>query len=114
MLDQLSHVIDQVGKDKGIDRDILIETVEAAVKTAAKRALGDQRDIEAQYNEETGEVELFQVIQVVERVENAFREVSSEQAQELGLEAEVGDELLFQIFYLPRDRERASARRSAT
>ena len=107
MFDQLNHVIDQVGKDKGIDRDILIETVEAAVKTAAKRAFGDQRDIEAQYNEETGEVEIFQVIEVVERVENEYRQVSATKADELGLESDVGDELLFQIFYLPRDREKA-------
>ena len=108
MFDQLSRVIEQVGKEKGIDKEVLIETVEAAIKTAAKRAFGDQRDIEAQYNEETGEVELFQVNVVVDIVENPFREISSEAVDELDLKAEPGDELLFQIFYLPSDRERAA------
>ncbi|MBN1946575.1 MAG: transcription termination/antitermination protein NusA [Bradymonadales bacterium] len=107
MLDRLNQVIDQIVKDKGIDKQTLIETVEAAIKTAAKRAFGDQRDIEAQYNEESGSVELFQVINVMEQVENPFREISPETAVELGLDAEVGDELLFQIFYLEEDREKA-------
>ena len=108
MFDQLSRVIEQVGKDKGIPREVLVETIEAAIKTAAKRAFGDQRDIEAQFNEETGEVELFQVNIVVENVENAFCEISQEALATLGLEAEIGDELLFQIFYLPTDRDRAT------
>jgi N utilization substance protein A len=109
MFDQLSltRVIDQVGKEKGIDREVLIETVEAAIKTAAKRAFGDQRDIEAQFNEATGEVELFQVNTVVDELENPHREVLLEDLESLGLQAEIGDELLFQIFYLPSDKDRA-------
>ncbi|MCA9565091.1 MAG: transcription termination factor NusA, partial [Myxococcales bacterium] len=104
---ELNRVIDQLADKKGIDRDVLIETVEAAIKTAAKRAFGDQRDIEAQFNEDTGEVELFQVNVVVDTVENPYREMSKDAVDQLGLAAEVGDELLFQIFYLQSDKIRA-------
>ncbi len=105
----LNHVIDQVSRDKGIDREILIETLEAAILTAAKRSFGAQREIEAQYNEEKGEVELFQIITVVEddEIENPYREISISEALERDLEAVAGDELLFQIFYRTEDKDEA-------
>ena len=105
----LNHVIDQVGKDKGIDREILVETLEAAILTAARRTYGQNREIEAQYNEETGEVELFLIITVVEDVADEDREVDLEEVEEAGFSAEPGDELLFQIFYREEDREKAKA-----
>jgi N utilization substance protein A len=75
--------------------------------TAARRTYGAQREIEAQYNEDTGEVELYQIITVEEDVENPYREVSVEEVEEAGFEAEIGDELLFQIYYREEDREQA-------
>ena len=86
----LNHVIDQVGKDKGIDRSILIETLEAAILTAARRTYGQQWEIEAEYNEETGEVELFLIMKVVDEVDDPYQEVA---ADELGYAAEPGEEL---------------------
>ncbi len=105
----LNHVIDQVSRDKGIDREILVETLEAAILTAAKRAFGAQREIEAQYDEGKGQVELFQIITVVEDedVENPFRDISVTEAEQHSLDADPGDELLFQIFYRDEDREEA-------
>ena len=55
----LSMVIDQVGKDKGIDRKILVETLEAAILTAAKRTFGPDRELEARFNDQSGDVDLF-------------------------------------------------------
>ena len=105
----LNHVIDQVARDKGIDREILVETLEAAILTAAKRTFGGSREIEAEYNEDKGEVELYQIITVVdpEDVENPFREISSAEASGWGVDAEAGDELCFQIYYRQEDREKA-------
>lgn len=106
----LKDVIDQVSRDKGIDREILIETLEAAILTAAKRTFGAQREIEAAYDEDKGQVELFQIITVIEEedIENPFREISVEEAVIHGLEADPGDELLFQIFYRIEDKEEAT------
>lgn len=105
----LNHVIDQVSKDKGIDRSILVETLEAAILTAARRMYGTQREIEAEYNEEQGEVELFQILVVTEEVENEFKELSLEEVEAAGFAADPGEELWFQIFYREEDRDKAKA-----
>ncbi|MFO7561263.1 MAG: transcription termination factor NusA [Enhygromyxa sp.] len=107
----LSTVIDAVCQEKNISRDVLVDTVEQAVATAAKRVFAD-REIEASFDLETGNVNLFQVLYVVDRVELPMREISVEQARRAGLEAEVGDELLFQIFYLEEDQKQAEAQAS--
>ena len=104
----LNTVIGEVGRERNIDRSVLIETLEAALKTAAKKVFGEQRDIEAQFNEETGDIELFLIITVAETVENPYREISVEQArQNIDPSADVGDELLFQIFYREDELEKA-------
>ena len=48
----LGLVLDQVSKDKNIDRAVLVETLEQAILTAAKRAFGLHREMEAKFNEE--------------------------------------------------------------
>ena len=103
----LQHVIEQVSQEKGIDAKILVEATEQAILTAAKRTFGPERELEARFNEETGAVDLFQYMTVVTAVENSEQEISVEEAETHGLEAEVGEELGFQIFYLPEDREKA-------
>ncbi len=104
----LNEVIEQVGRDRGIDRAVLVETLEAALKTAAKRVFGEYRDIEAQFNEDTGEIDLFLIVTVADEVDNPYREISVEQAREhVDPNAEAGDELLFQIFYRDEDIDRA-------
>jgi N utilization substance protein A len=102
----LNTVLEQVCAEKNISREVLIETVEQAVATAAKKVFED-REIEASFDIETGNVNLFQVLYVVDQVQSKHREISLEQAHRAGLEAEVGDELLFQIFYLDADKKRA-------
>lgn len=63
----LAKVIDQVGKDKGIDKEVVVDAVKQAMLVAARKKFGTYREIEAQYNEETGEVELYEFKEVVER-----------------------------------------------
>ena len=105
----LGLVLDQVSKDKNIDRTVLVETLEQAILTAAKRAFGMQREMEAKFNEEIGRVDLFQIIVIVEAVTagNEGKEVLLADAQRFGLKAEPGDELLFQIFYDEKDQAKA-------
>ena len=63
----LAKVIDQVGRDKGIDKEVIIDAVKQAMLVAARKKFGTYREIEAQYNTETGEVELYEFKEVVER-----------------------------------------------
>jgi N utilization substance protein A len=105
----LGLVLDQVSKDKNIDRAVLVETLEQAILTAAKRAFGMQREMEAKFNEESGRVDLFQIIVIVEQVTagNEGKEVPLVDAERFNLKADAGDELLFQIFYDEKDQARA-------
>ena len=93
MNSDLSRIIDQVGKDKGIDKKILVEALEQALLAAAKRKYGLKQEIEAKYNEEVGEVELFQFKTVVKEVKNPPAEIGLEEAKELDGDVEVGDSL---------------------
>ena len=81
MPSNLNFIIDQVGKDKGIDRKVIIEALEQAVLTASRKKYGHQEEIEVHYNEEAGEVELFQFKQVVGEVMNPSSEISLEEAK---------------------------------
>jgi N utilization substance protein A len=109
MQPNLTMVLEQVGKDKGIDVKILLQTLEQAILTAAKKVFGVHRELEAQFNEEIGAVDLFQICYVVDGPDSSpGREITKENATKFGLEAEVGDELLFQIFYRNEDSGRAS------
>jgi len=65
-VDNLNMVIDQISKDKSIDRKVLHEALEQAILTAAKKVFGYDRELEAVFNEELGQVELFQYMVVVE------------------------------------------------
>jgi len=95
MQQELARVIEQVSKEKGIDRSIVVQAVENAMLSAAKKVIGGDMRIEAQYNPEIGEVELFKILTVVEQVTNAELEVSLADArQNLDPEAQLGDELL--------------------
>jgi N utilization substance protein A len=93
MTSNLNYVIEQVGKDKGIDRKVIIEALEQAVLTASRKKYGHQGEIEVHYNEEVGEVELFQFKQVVVEVTNPSTEISLGEARGLDSEAQIGDSL---------------------
>jgi N utilization substance protein A len=95
MQQELARVIEQVSKEKGIDRSIVVQAVENAMLSAAKKVIGGDMRIEAQYNPEIGEVELFKILTVVEQVTNSELEISLADArQNLDPEAQLGDELL--------------------
>ncbi len=93
MSSDLSRIIDQVGKDKGIDKQILIEALEQALLAAARKKYGPKQEIEAKYNEEVGEVELFQFKTVVKDVKNPPAEIDLAEAKSLDADVEVGDSL---------------------
>jgi N utilization substance protein A len=93
MAQNLNFIIEQVGKDKGIARQVIIDALENAVLMASRKKYGPQREMEAHYNEEIGEVELFQFMEVVEEVEDPYAQISLEEARELDPDSEMGDSL---------------------
>jgi N utilization substance protein A len=98
MLPDLNRVIEQVSKEKGIDRDIIVKALEEAMLWAAKKTFGHEKNLEAKFNSELGEVELFEIKTVVERVEDADNHVTLDVAHaKMDPEAEIGDELLAKL-----------------
>lgn len=93
MLSDLKRIIDQISRDRGFDRKLLIEAIEEAVQSAARKKLGSRREIEVRYNEEYGEVEVFQFRTVVEEVMDEQTEIDLESAKLLDPEVQLDDEL---------------------
>src|ERR1700759_5619166 len=109
MQPNLTMVLEQVSKDKGIEVKVLVQMI----LTAAKKVFGMHRELEAQFNEDIGAVDLFQICYVIEGPQaEKGREIAHADAKSHGLEAELGDELLFQIFYRSEDADRANEQES--
>jgi N utilization substance protein A len=90
-----------LSREKGIDPQVIIAAIEDAVVTAARKQFKTGEDLRARYNTETGDVELFALMTVVEQVEDPYTEISLAEVEEIGVEgAEVGDQLEF-----PKPRE---------
>ena len=91
MQPELSRVIEQVSKEKGIDRAIVVNAVEAVMLSAARKIVAPTTRLEAKFNVDIGEVELFKILTVMETVTDPETEVSLEDAHNnLDPEAEVG------------------------
>ena len=93
MVANLNHVIDQVVKDKNVDRSVLVEALESAVLSAANKKYRNTRDLEAHYNNDQGEVELFEFVTVVDEVQDSYKEIDLTEAQEIDPDVVCGDSL---------------------
>lgn len=89
----LKHIIDQIVKEKSIDKAIVIDAIEQAVLSAANKKFRNTRNLEATFNYDKGEVELFEYVEVVDDVEDSYRQITLEEAQEEDPEAQIGDEI---------------------
>ncbi len=98
MFPELKRLIEQMGKDKGIEKEVIIEALESAILTAARKKLGPKVELESRYNEEAGELEVFQFKTVVEKVLDPETQIAIEEAKrDLDEEAEPGDSLGMKI-----------------
>ena len=95
LFSELSRVIEQVGKDKGIDRAVVIDAVTQGMLVAARKKYGTYREIEASYNEDSGEVELHEFKEVVTREKFIDEEVEIplDEALKLDPQAQLDDSI---------------------
>ena len=87
----LINVINQIEKEKGIDRGKLIEAVKAAVISAFKKRLNFAENLEVIINEKTGGIELFAGKKVVEKVSEDENEISLKDAIKIKEDAKLDD-----------------------
>jgi transcription termination/antitermination protein NusA len=88
---ELIAIADSVAKEKLIDRAIVIEAMEDAIARSAKTRYGAEMDIRAKLDPENGDLRLWRVVEVVEEVDDLYKQVSVENAQKLQAGAVVGD-----------------------
>jgi len=93
----IKRVIDQVSREKGIDAEILINTLKEAVVSAARKKIGPRADIEVHYDNKSGDVEVFHFKEVVEEVEYPDSELTLEDGLEFDPQCEIGDSLGIRI-----------------
>ncbi|GJM16432.1 MAG: transcription termination/antitermination protein NusA [Thermodesulfobacteriota bacterium] len=95
-LTELSRVMDSVCKDKGIEKEEIVSAVEEAVLSAAQKLFRMQdldKELEVHFNEDDGDVELFEFKTVVEEIEDPEMEITEAEAINLDPEAELGDQI---------------------
>ncbi len=96
MANQLRHQIEQISREKNINPDVVIAAIEDAILTASKKYYrNEDEDLRSRFNNESGQIEVFAVRQVVEVMEDPAVEISLEEARGLIAEAEVGHEIEF-------------------
>jgi len=93
MISELERLVDGLTREKNIPRDVVIEILESAMVAAARRKVGEARDIEAEYNEELGEVEVYEFRTVVDHIEDTETEMYLEDGRLLDADCEIGDSL---------------------
>jgi transcription termination/antitermination protein NusA len=95
-LTELSRVIESVGRDRGIKREIIVSAIEQAMLAAAQKKYGPHAILEAHYNEEVGDVDLYLFKKVVDSDDDMLEEseeIKVQDALELDPQAQIGDEL---------------------
>src|SRR3989338_2478433 len=89
----LGRIIEQVAKDRGMDKKIIISALEEAFLTAAKKKFGLTKEIEAHFNEEIDDIELFQFKVVVEKIADEAMEITLSEAKKLDPEVVMVDSI---------------------
>jgi N utilization substance protein A len=90
---ELISVIDELGRQKGIDKSRVIGAIEAALQMAAKKRFGQAENIQVEIDSKTGEISVVSKKTIVDAVANPKTEVSLQEARQFDSEAEVGDEI---------------------
>lgn len=90
---ELISVIDEIGRQKGIDKARVIGAIESALQTAAKKRFGQAENIQVEIDPKTGEISVVSKKTIVDQVSNPKAEISLQEARQYDSEAEVGDEI---------------------
>ncbi len=93
MKSELMSVIDQIGREKGIEKEKVLAALESALLTAAKKRFGQGDNIQVDIDTDTGEISIVSKKTIAEKVVDAKTEISLEEARQIDDEAEMGDEI---------------------
>jgi transcription termination/antitermination protein NusA len=88
---ELLQIADAVAREKSIDRQIVLSSMEDAMQKAARSRYGQETEVRAEINPKTGEVRFSRLLLVVEQVENDATQISLHEARKKNPAAQVGD-----------------------
>ncbi|MAW06985.1 MAG: transcription termination/antitermination protein NusA [Halobacteriovoraceae bacterium] len=97
MFSELGRVIEALGKERGVEKEIVINAIEQAFLVTARKKYGIQGEYETKYNADDDEVEIYQYKNVVENVRDSILEMTLDEAKQLDEDAEIGDQLGLRI-----------------
>ena len=89
-------ILEQLARDKGLDKNVLIDALKAAVEVAARKRYPTVNEIQSEFNESTGEVEIYLEKTVVKEVINTSEEISLKEAVSFSKDVQIGDQVLVQ------------------
>jgi N utilization substance protein A len=87
---ELLQVAEAVAREKGIERETVLEAMEQAIGHAGKRKYGQEHDIRAEIDRTTGEIRLMRYLEVVDEVENPIIQLTLAEGRERNSEIEIG------------------------
>lgn len=91
MTKELCYVIDQISREKGISREILIETLRSALLSAARKRFGGRTNIDLTIDPKTCDIFVFETRKVVSKISNVNEEISLDKARKTSPEVVEGD-----------------------
>jgi N utilization substance protein A len=94
---ELGRMIETLGKDRGIDKRVVVRAIEQAFLVTARKKYGIQGEYETRYNDAEDEIEIYQYKNVVEAVKDPIIEITINEARNLDSEVEIGDQLGIRI-----------------
>ena len=106
---ELINVIEQIGREKGIDKEILFEALESALLSASRKTLGPADNVRMHIDRKSGDLRVYCRKKVVEEVTDDKLEISLADAKALNKEAELGDELELEQERPPQEFGRIAA-----
>jgi N utilization substance protein A len=90
---EILQIADIVARDKGIDREDILEAMECAILKTAHMKFGDDRELAAEIDRNTGEISVYRLLEVVSEVDDSNRQISLEKAKLVKEDASIGDTL---------------------
>src|SRR5712692_4872772 len=106
---ELINVIEQIGREKGIDKEILFEALESALLSASRKTLGPAENIRMHIDRKSGDLRVYCRKKVVTEVSDDKQEISLTDAKALNADAELDDELELEQERPPQDFGRIAA-----
>ena len=96
MSSETTSLLEQIAREKGLEKSVLIDALKAAVEAAARKRMPMAKELHSEFNDDTGEVEIYVEKTVVEEVAQPDEEISLEEAQSIAPEVELGEQVLVQ------------------